>query len=93
MTHLFDVFYESLYNCEEGPEFWTGSKPLQVSLFGIPLDSKDVVIWVLGAPREFVSQTVTGRFKRNAGSLVGRFESFAPRRINVVPRIFNNHSF
>src|SRR5260370_34530725 len=62
-----------------------------MSFFGIPLDSKDVVISMLRAVREFVSQTMAGCFERCAGSFVGRFESFASHFINLVPRIFNNH--
>src|SRR6267378_1898068 len=92
MTHLFNVFYERLHSGEEGPEFWTGSKPLQVAFFGIPLDSKNVAIWIFRAVREFISQTMGGRFKRVHGPLVSHFERFASRRINLVPRIFNNHS-
>src|SRR3979411_1446470 len=93
MTHLVDVFYERLHSREEGPEFWTGAKPLQVAFFGIPLDSKDVAIWIFRGVGEFVSQTMAGCFKRTHGFFVGDFESLASRRINFVPRIFNNHSF
>src|ERR1700693_2127112 len=92
MAHLFNVLYEGLHSHEEGLEFRTGPKPLQVSVFGIPLDSKDVVSCILRAVREFISQTMTGRFERSAGSLVGCFEGFASRLINLVPRIFNNHA-
>src|SRR5580700_2998958 len=92
MAHLFNVLYEGLHSVEEGLEFRTGPKPPQVSFLGIPLDSKDVVTCILRAVREFIGQTMAGRFERSAGSLVGCFETFASRLINPVPRIFNNHA-
>src|SRR6202011_870045 len=55
--------------------------------------SKDVAIWIFGAVGEFVSHTMAGPFKRVHGFPVSIFESLASRRLNLVPRIFNNHSF
>src|SRR6266851_5370249 len=60
--------------------------------FGVPFDSQDVMFWIFYAVRQFIGQTMAGRFEGCASFFVGRFESFASRRLNLVPRIFNNHA-
>jgi len=82
------MFLRKAVQLRRRPEFRTGSKPLQVSYFRNPLNSKSVVIWIFRAASEFVIQTMAGRFERTHGLLVGI--SNASRRVeSILYRVYS----